>query len=184
MVYCKFQSSFSLCLFAHCLTHFSESLSYVMNRVCNTCLVQWLSWVFGYSPSKKKRKGRKNIGTAGPAAFLIFWYEMAARKQLRNISCYKFLVRFFAPTELARTCPIRGNGPGQFLESYAINRMRTIRLVQWWSWVFATQESKKERKKERKKGTCHICLSHVTYTWVMSRMNESCHVWMNHVTYE
>ena len=31
---------------------------------------------------------------------------------------------------------------------------------------------------------CHMGMSHVTYEWVMSRMNESCHVWMSHVTYE
>jgi len=27
-------------------------------------------------------------------------------------------------------------------------------------------------------------MSHVTYEWVMSHMNESCHIWMSHVTYE
>jgi len=32
--------------------------------------------------------------------------------------------------------------------------------------------------------SCHVWMSHVTYEWVMSRMNESCHVWMSHVTYE
>ena len=30
----------------------------------------------------------------------------------------------------------------------------------------------------------HVWMSHVTYEWVMSRMNESCHVCMSHVTYE
>jgi len=31
--------------------------------------------------------------------------------------------------------------------------------------------------------SCHIWMSHVTYGWVMSHMNESCHVWMSHVKY-
>ena len=26
----------------------------------------------------------------------------------------------------------------------------------------------------------HIWISHVSYEWVMSRMNESCHIWMSH----
>jgi len=30
----------------------------------------------------------------------------------------------------------------------------------------------------------HIWISHVTYEWVLSHMNESCHIWMNHVQYE
>jgi len=38
-----------------------------------------------------------------------------------------------------------GNGPGQFLGSYVLNRVITVRLVQWLGWVFATQERKKER---------------------------------------
>ena len=29
-----------------------------------------------------------------------------------------------------------------------------------------------------------IKMSHVTYPWVMSHINESCHVWVNHVTYQ
>jgi len=28
---------------------------------------------------------------------------------------------------------------------------------------------------------CVVCIRHVTYEWVMSRMNESCHTWMSHV---
>jgi len=32
--------------------------------------------------------------------------------------------------------------------------------------------------------SCHIWMSHVTYKWVMSHMNESCHIQMSHVTYE
>jgi len=32
--------------------------------------------------------------------------------------------------------------------------------------------------------SCPIWMSHVTYEWVMSYMNESCHIWMSHVTYE
>jgi len=33
--------------------------------------------------------------------------------------------------------------------------------------------------------TCYVTsISHVTYEWVMSHMNESCHIWMSHVTYE
>ena len=31
--------------------------------------------------------------------------------------------------------------------------------------------------------SCRICMSHVTYGWVMSHMDESCHIWMSHVTY-
>jgi len=31
---------------------------------------------------------------------------------------------------------------------------------------------------------CHIWMSHVTYEWVVSQMNESFHIWMSHVTYE
>jgi len=27
-------------------------------------------------------------------------------------------------------------------------------------------------------------MSHVTYGWVMSHMNESCHIWMSHVTHK
>ena len=27
-------------------------------------------------------------------------------------------------------------------------------------------------------------MSHVTYEWVMSHINESCHIWMSHVTHE
>jgi len=30
----------------------------------------------------------------------------------------------------------------------------------------------------------HIWVSHVTYEWVMSHMNESRHIWMSYVTYE
>ena len=37
-----------------------------------------------------------------------------------------------------------------FLGSYMIKQMRTIRSVQSWSWVFATQEIKKERNKQNK----------------------------------
>jgi len=29
-----------------------------------------------------------------------------------------------------------------------------------------------------------VWMSHVTYEWVMSHMNESCHIWMSHVTCE
>jgi len=32
--------------------------------------------------------------------------------------------------------------------------------------------------------SCHIWISHVTYVWVLSHMNKSCHIWMSHVTYE
>ena len=32
--------------------------------------------------------------------------------------------------------------------------------------------------------TRYHSMSHVTYTWVMSHMNESCHIWMRHVTYD
>ena len=32
--------------------------------------------------------------------------------------------------------------------------------------------------------SCHVWMSHFSYEWVISRMNESCHVWMSHVTYE
>jgi len=31
--------------------------------------------------------------------------------------------------------------------------------------------------------SCHVCMSHVMYEWVMSHMNELRHVWMSHVTY-
>ena len=34
--------------------------------------------------------------------------------------------------------------PGQFLGSYVVNRGLTTRLVQRFSWVFATQERKKD----------------------------------------
>ena len=51
------------------------------------------------------------------------------------------------------------NGPGQFFGSYVINQMRTIRSVQWLSWVFATQERRIERMKAwRKKETLHKSL--------------------------
>ena len=33
-------------------------------------------------------------------------------------------------------------------------------------------------------GSRHIWMRHVTYKWVMSRINEKCHVWMSHVTHE
>ena len=32
--------------------------------------------------------------------------------------------------------------------------------------------------------SCHVWVNHVTYEWVMSRMNESRHIWMSHVTFE
>jgi len=32
--------------------------------------------------------------------------------------------------------------------------------------------------------SCHIWMTHVTYEWVMSHMNESCHIWVSHVTYD
>ena len=35
--------------------------------------------------------------------------------------------------------------------------------------------------------SCHICMRHVTYEWVKSRMNESCHtsdIWMSQVTHD
>ena len=32
--------------------------------------------------------------------------------------------------------------------------------------------------------SCLIWMDHVTYEWVMSHMNESRHIWMSHVTYE
>jgi len=32
--------------------------------------------------------------------------------------------------------------------------------------------------------SCHTWMSHVTYEWVMSHMNESCHMWLSHVTYD
>jgi len=31
--------------------------------------------------------------------------------------------------------------------------------------------------------SCHICMSHVTYDWVMSRMDESCHVRLSDSAY-
>ena len=31
---------------------------------------------------------------------------------------------------------------------------------------------------------CHVWMSHVTYGWVMSHVNESCHIWKSHVVYE
>ena len=36
----------------------------------------------------------------------------------------------------------------------------------------------------RMRMSCHIWMSHVTYEWAMSHMNEPCHIWMNHVMYE
>jgi len=30
----------------------------------------------------------------------------------------------------------------------------------------------------------HESMSHVTYEWIMSHMNESCHAWMSHATYQ
>jgi len=30
----------------------------------------------------------------------------------------------------------------------------------------------------------HVWMSHVTYEWVTSHVNESCHVWMGHVTHD
>jgi len=32
--------------------------------------------------------------------------------------------------------------------------------------------------------SCHIRMSHVTYEWVMSHLNESCHIWTSQLTYE
>jgi len=32
--------------------------------------------------------------------------------------------------------------------------------------------------------SCHIWMSHITYEWVMSHMNKSCHIWIRHDTYE
>ena len=32
--------------------------------------------------------------------------------------------------------------------------------------------------------SCLICMSRVTYEWVMSYMNESCLIWVSHVTYK
>ena len=43
-----------------------------------------------------------------------------------------------------RPCISVGNGPGQLLGSYVISRVLSTRLVQWLSWVFATEERKKE----------------------------------------
>jgi len=39
-------------------------------------------------------------------------------------------------------------------------------------------------RRDRSPAECHTWMSHVTYEWVMSHMNESCHIWMSHVTYE
>jgi len=46
-------------------------------------------------------------------------------------------------------CQLFGHDLGQFLESCASNQKRTIRVVQWSNWVFATQERKEESKKAR-----------------------------------
>jgi len=50
-----------------------------------------------------------------------------------------------------RVGPELGSGPGQFLRSYVINRMRIIHLVtdRWSSWVFATQERKTDAQQTR-----------------------------------
>ena len=50
-----------------------------------------------------------------------------------------------------RVGPELGSGPGQFLRSYVINRMRIIHWVtdRWSSWVFATQERKTDAQQIR-----------------------------------
>jgi len=41
-----------------------------------------------------------------------------------------------------------------------------------------------ESRPTSERGTWHVCMSHVSYEWVMSHMNESCLLWMSHVSYE
>jgi len=51
---------------------------------------------------------------------------------------------------------LRSSGPGQVLGSWVANRMFAIRLVQWLSWVFETQERKKESSTLYSKGVLAI----------------------------
>jgi len=49
----------------------------------------------------------------------------------------------------------------------------------------ATNEiSTKNRKSKSVYESCRVWMSHATYEWVMSHMNELCHTWMSHVAYE
>jgi len=89
-------------------------------------VVKWLGWVFETQERKKERK-KGSSGACPPRLSPMI------RLGLRN------------PRKKERKKE-KSSGPGQVLGSEVFNRVIATRLVQWLSWVFATQERKKERK--------------------------------------
>jgi len=56
----------------------------------------------------------------------------------------------------------------------------------WFMHLFVWgKQRERARESERVRvWVMHTWMSHVTYEWVMSHLNESCHRWMGHVTFE
>jgi len=59
-----------------------------------------------------------------------------------------------------------------------------------YGWVMSSIETEVVAQRLHTPAETHVIsyvtysMSHVTYEWFMSHMNESCHIWMSHVTYE
>jgi len=102
--------------------------------------------------------------------------------------CITYIVWHFGAKRPKKLEFIKTRNKPLFLHSLLCTLPETMSF--WWSaeWVLFDFTKDGALFFERERSVlanlpCHVWMSHVTYGWVMSHVNESCHKWISHVTY-
>ena len=112
---------------------------------------------------------------------VIYWMEHVSCAMSCEVSCYvctKMCYFWMSHARVNESCHIRA-------EIVAQNRhIRCWDLGRESHFLYSMSHVTYKWVMSHMNESCHIWMGHVTCEWVTSHMIESCHIWMSHVTYE